>query len=82
MLIPSFITMLCLGGMTFYLRFLVALYKEWKPRRRHAHKQSRVLQTMPKVDRPRSKSQPSLAALKISEIRLNVDSHEFRRHRA
>jgi len=82
MFIPSVITMLCVGGVTFYLRFFVALCKEWKPRQRRAHKESRLLQKMPKVDRQSSKSHPSLAALKISEIRLNIDSHEFRRHQA
>jgi len=81
MFIPSVITMLCVGGVNFYLRFLVALCKEWKPRRRRAHKESRLLQTMPKVDRQLSKSYPSLAALQISEIRLNTNSHESRRYR-
>ena len=81
MFIPSVITMLCVGGVTFYLRFLVALCEEWKPRRRRAHRESRLLQKMPKVDQQSSKSHPSLAALQISEIRLNTSSHEFRRYR-
>jgi hypothetical protein len=82
MFIPSVITMLCVGGVTFYMRLLVALCKEWKPRPRRAHKESRLLQKMPKVDRQSSKFHPSLAALKISDIHLNIDSHEFRRHQA
>ena len=82
MLIPSFLTMLCLGGLTFYLRFLVALCKEWKPRRRRTSKESRVSEKVLKVGQHSSKPHPSLAALKISEIRLNIDSHEFRRNRA
>jgi hypothetical protein len=82
MFIPSVITMLCVGGVTFYMRFLVALCKEWKPRQRRAHKESRLLQKMPKVDQKSSKPYPSLAALKISETRLNIDTHEFRRHQA
>ncbi len=83
MLIPSFITMLCLGGVTFYLRFLVALCKEWTPRRRRAaHNEPRFLLEMLTVDRQSSKPHHSLAPLEISEIRLNIDAHEFRRHRA
>lgn len=82
MLIPSFITMLCAGGVAFYLRFLVALCKEWKPRRLRIHKESRLFEEKPKVNRQSSKSQPSVAALKISEIHLNTSSYEFRRHRA
>ena len=82
MLIPSFITILCAGGMTFYLRFLVALCKEWKPRRRRTHRESPLLLKTATVYPQSSKSRPSLAALHISEIRLNTKSHGFRRHQA
>lgn len=82
MFIPLLITMLCMGGVAFYLRFLVALYRELKPRRLRIRKESRLLEKMPKVDRQPSKSHPSLAALQISEIRLDTNFHEFRRHRA
>ena len=82
MFIPSLITILCVGGVTFYSRFLVALCKEWKPHRRGTHQESRLSETMPEVDPQSLKSRPSLAALQISEIRLNSKSHDFRRHRA
>ena len=77
MFIPSVITMLCVGGVTFYLRFLLALCKEWKPRRRRAHTELRRSQKMPKVVRQLWISRPSIAIPEVSEIRLNTSSQEF-----
>jgi hypothetical protein len=68
MLIPSFITMLCVGGVAFYLRFLVALCKEWKLRRLRIRKESRLLKRMPKVERRPSNPHLFAAALQIAEI--------------
>ena len=81
MLIPSFITMLCAGGIAFYLRFLVALCKEWKPRRLRIRKELRRLKKMPKVERQTSHPRLSPAALQIAKIRLNAHFHELRRDR-
>src|SRR5579862_3602664 len=80
MFIPSFITMFCVGGVSFYLRVLIALCKEWKPRSRRDRIGSQFLPKTAKAERFPSNPQPSIATLKISEIRLNnIDSHEFRR---
>jgi hypothetical protein len=81
--IPSLIAMLSMGSVAFYLRFLVALCQEWKPRRFRIHQPSRLrLEGESKIHRQPSTPRLSPAALQIAEIRLNANSNEFRRHRA
>jgi len=73
--------MLCMGEVAFYLRFLVALCKECKPRRLRIRKESRLLKKMPKVERQPSTPRLPPAALQIAEIRLNANFHELSRDR-
>ena len=83
MLISSFITTLCAGGVAFYLRYLVALCKEWKPRRLHFRKPPQLrMEKKSTIYRLRTKPRPSRAALHITEIPLNTTFNELRRDRA
>lgn len=80
MLIPSLITMLSVGGVAFYPRFLVALCREWKPKLLRIQKQSRLrLEKKSRVHRLPLKPRPSHAALQVAEMRLSTNFHELRK---
>jgi len=83
MLVISVITTLCTAGTAFYLRFLLALCKECAPRRISRHKPAGLrLAETGNIQQWPSKPRQSRAALQITEIPLNIDSHELRRERA
>jgi len=83
MLVISVITTLCTGGTAFYLRFLLALCKECAPRWTSRRNPARLrLEEIGNIKQWPSKPRQSRAALQITEIPLNIDSHELRRERA
>lgn len=83
MLAISVLTTLCTAGIAFYVRFLLALCKECAPRWTSSHRVPRLrLEEIGNTKQWPSRPRQSRAALQITEIPLNINSHELRRDRA
>jgi hypothetical protein len=83
MLAISVLTTLCTAGIAFYVRFLLALCKECAPRWISRHKPPRLrLEEIGASKQWPSRPRQSRAALQITEISLNINSHKLRKDRA
>ncbi len=83
MLVLSVVTTLCSAGIAFYLRFLIALCKEWTPRWIDHRKPPRLRLEEKRTGKPLPpRLRHSRAASQITEIPLHPSFHELRRDRA